>query len=235
MDLVNVFFSSVGSVIVMFFLTKIIGKKQVSQLNLFDYINGITIGSIAAEMATSLEYDFLKPLLAMVIYGVATAAISFFTCKSIKVRNFISGKTIVLYNNGKIYQKNFVKTKLDINEFLVQCRIAGYFNLSDLQTVLIETNGKMSFLPKPQKRPATPEDIKIPVSPQYICSNVIIDGNIMSGVLKQIGKDENWLNKKLKEQNINSTKDILLATYDLNDTLDVFYKNKDNDDKLFFE
>ena len=72
MDLLNVTAASIGSIIALFLLTKLIGNKQMSQLNLFDYINGITIGSIAAEMATSLESDFLKPLLAMGIYALAT-------------------------------------------------------------------------------------------------------------------------------------------------------------------
>ena len=96
MDLLNVALTSIASIIVLFLLTKLIGNRQMSELNMFDYINGITIGSIAAEMATSLEADFLKPLLAMVIYGVVTVLISIIANKSIKLRRFLNGKTLVL-------------------------------------------------------------------------------------------------------------------------------------------
>ena len=128
-SLIQVFFTSVGSIIVLFLLTKLIGNKQVSQLNMFDYINGITIGSIAAEMATSLETDFLMPLLAMVIYGLTAFGLSYIAGKSVRARRLINGRSIILYDNGKLYFDNFKKSKLDINEFLIQCRIAGYFDL----------------------------------------------------------------------------------------------------------
>lgn len=88
MDLLNIALTSIGSIIVLFLLTKLIGNRQMSELNMFDYINGITIGSIAAEMATSLEGDFLKPLLAMIIYGVVTVLISILANKNIKLRRF---------------------------------------------------------------------------------------------------------------------------------------------------
>ena len=102
MDLLNVALTSIGSIIVLFLLTKLIGNRQMSELNMFDYINGITIGSIAAEMATSLEDDFLKPLLAMIIYGVVTVLISILANKNIKLRRFLNGKTLVLYKNNRI-------------------------------------------------------------------------------------------------------------------------------------
>ena len=97
MDLLNIALTSIGSIIVLFLLTKLIGNRQMSELNMFDYINGITIGSIAAEMATSLEDDFLKPLLAMIIYGVVTVLISILANKNIKLRRFFNGKTLILY------------------------------------------------------------------------------------------------------------------------------------------
>lgn len=105
MELLNIFLASIGSIIALFILTKLIGNKQVSQLSLFDYVNGITIGSIAAEMATSLENDFLKPLTAMVIYASSTIVISYVSCKSEKLRKLFQGSSLILYQNGNLYKK----------------------------------------------------------------------------------------------------------------------------------
>lgn len=138
---------SLGSIVILFILTKLMGNREMSQLSMFDYVVSITIGSIAAEMSTSLEDNFVEPAIAMIVYGLVATAISYFTCKSIKVRRVVSGRGKVLYDNGKLYRKNFIKSKLDLNEFLMQCRINGYFNLADIQTAILESNGRISFLP----------------------------------------------------------------------------------------
>ena len=119
--------TSVSSVIVLFILTRIMGKRQISQLTMFDYINGITIGSIAAEMATALDGDVWQPLFAMIIYAFFAIMISYISMKSIKARRFLVGRPFLLYENGKLFEKNLKKAKLDINEFLTECRTNGYF------------------------------------------------------------------------------------------------------------
>ena len=125
---------SLGSLIILFILTKITGNREMSQLTMFDYITSITIGSIAAEMSTSLESNFFEPIVAMVTYGLASALIALLTCKSLNFRRFMSSRTLLLYDNGEFFRKNFLKAKLDINEFLMQARINGFFNVSDIQT-----------------------------------------------------------------------------------------------------
>ena len=133
MEFIKIILTSVGSIIALFFSTKIIGNKQMSELSMFDYINGITIGSIAAEMATSLDGKFYYPLTAIVIYTVIMWFISYLTEKNIKLRRFFTGRSIVLMQSGKIYQKNFKISKIDINDFLVQCRINGFFMEENLK------------------------------------------------------------------------------------------------------
>ena len=152
MDLLKIVFLSLGSIIVLFILAKLMGNREMSQLSMFDYVVSITIGSIAAEMSTSLENNFLEPFIAMVVYGIVATAISYFTCKSIKIRRIVSGRGKILYDNGKLYRKNLIKSKLDLNEFLMQCRINGYFNLANIQTAILEPNGRISFLPVSRKK-----------------------------------------------------------------------------------
>lgn len=224
MDLLKIFLSSLGSISVLFILMKILGNRQMSQLTMFDYINGITIGSIAAEMATSLENDFLKPLLAMIIYASVILLLSKLSEKSIKARKIISGQSFVLYKNGKLIYENFKKSKLDIDEFLTQCRINGYFNLSDLETAMLETNGHISFLPLSNKRFVTPEDLNIYPQQEKAVFNVILDGQIIEENLKASGNNKTWLENNMRKQKVTNISNIFLATCDCNNNLSIYTK-----------
>ena len=235
MDLLYVALMSLFSILVLFLLTKIMGNKQMSQLSMFDYINGITIGSIAAEMATSLENDFLKPLVAMVVYAAAVVAITFITQKSVKGRRLITGRSIILLNNGKINKKNFSRAQLDLNEFLTQCRVNGYFDISKIQTAIIEPNGKLSILPKVTERPLTPSDMNLPIKQEKLVYNIILDGNVMYENLKSSGNNMDWLEKELKLQGEKDIKDIFLATCDSNNKLTVFKDCTEEKKRDFFQ
>ncbi|MEG2377593.1 MAG: DUF421 domain-containing protein, partial [Clostridia bacterium] len=120
MQYLNVFLVSAGSVIALFFLTKLMGYRQVSQLSMFDYIIGITIGSIAAEMATALESNFIKPLIAMAVYALMALLFSIITSKSLRLRRALTGDTLILFDSGKLYRGNLKRAHLDLSEFLSQ-------------------------------------------------------------------------------------------------------------------
>ena len=128
------------SLVVLFLLTKLMGAKQVSQMTMFDYVEGITIGSVAAELATDLDAP-LNSLTALVLYGLAAVGISLWTSHSLTARRVLTGKPLVLLEDGVLYRDNLKKAKLDINEFLTFCRIAGWFDLNQLQTAILEHNG----------------------------------------------------------------------------------------------
>ncbi|CDF02811.1 putative uncharacterized protein [Ruminococcus sp. CAG:624] len=198
MNILKVLLTSVGSVIALFIMTKIIGNKQVSQLNLFDYINGITIGSIAAELAITPEADFYQPLIALIVYTIVTYLINVCSSKSLKLRRFLEGKSIILMSNNKLYKENFKKANLDINEFLTQCRVLGYYNISDINTAIIESNGKISVLPNENARPVTLRDMNINSSQSLVQYIVIVDGYIAESNLSALGFDKEWLDKQLK-------------------------------------
>lgn len=224
MELLKICLSSFISLLSLFVFMKILGNRQMSQLSMFDYVNGITIGSIAAEMATSLEDDFIKPLVAMLVYTVLMYLMSLACSKSIKARKIINGKSYLLYQNGRLIEKNFKKSKLDINEFLTQCRINGYFNLADLDTAILETNGNVSFIPTSTKRPVIPEDLELSPVQEKPVFNVIIDGQIVYDNLKATGNDINWLHQNLKRQKENDISKIFLATCDTDNNLSVYIK-----------
>lgn len=224
MDILKIIVLSSSSLIILFALTKLMGNKEISQLSMFDYIIGITIGSIAAEMATALESNFTEPLVAMIVYALITVIISFINSKSLKLRKIITGDALVLYDNGRLYRNNFKKAKLDLSEFLMLCRTSGYFKLSDLETVLLEPNGKLSFLPVSNKRPVTPTDLNLDFPNEKLSVNVIMDGKLLISNLLQTGNDEIWLEKQLNSQGFNDINEIFLATCDSDNNLSVFKK-----------
>lgn len=223
MDCLKILLVAPLSYMALLLITKLIGYRQISQLSIFDYVNGITIGSIAAEMATELEEPH-KPLLAMVVYGLLVLLTSVITSHSLKARRWLTGRTLVLLENGKLYRENLKKAKLDINEFLTQCRDSGYFDLNEIQLALLETTGKVSFLPKSQQRPATPQDMGVTVQQTLPQINVVLDGHVLADNLQYLGYDETWLDRQLKAQNT-TVGDCFLVTCDREGTLGVYPMN----------
>lgn len=221
MEILKVVLTSVLSAAALFIIAKIMGHKQMSQLDFFDYITGITIGSIAAELATELE-EPLKPLIAMVVYGVITVILTTITSKLPKMRKFINGTPTIIMNNGKIYRKNLKKAKIDLSEFMVMCRQEGYFNLADIQTAIFEYNGRLTILPVSTKRPINPEDMNLSPQPEYISTEVIMDGRILDDNLKRMGLDTKWLQKQIKDQGFKSAKEVFLGICDQNKQLSLY-------------
>lgn len=198
MDFFRVFITAPISLTVLFLLAKLMGNKQMSELNMFDYINGITIGSIAAELATGEFTDIYDGVMAMVIYSLIAIMLTFLSQKSLLLRRFITGKSIIIYDNGKFYNKNLSTAKIDINEILVMCRSKGYFNFDEIQTVILESNGQLSILPKDKNRPLTPDDMKITVLQSGVEAVVIQDGKVLERNLKATGNNIEWLKRTQK-------------------------------------
>ena len=215
---------SLFSVIALFLLTKIIGRRQVSQLSLFDYVNGISFGSIAAEMALSKNYeDFFIGLVAMAMYALVALSFDVMSNRSIILRRFFEGVPIVLVENGKIYEKNFTRSKIDLNEFLMRCRSEGYFDMSEIDTAIFEPNGTISIRPKNDSSPVKIKDLNLPVPQDEMPAVVVIDGKIMENNLKSIGYDRIYVEKKLAEMKI-AQKDIFFASLNKSGKLDVYQR-----------
>ena len=221
MDILKVILTSFFSAVAIFIIAKVMGRKQIGQFDFFDYITGITIGSIAAEMATELEKPW-KPLIAMVVYGLISFSLAILTSKFPRTRKIVNGAPTIIMDNGKLYRKNMKKAKLDLSEFMIMCREQGYFNLDDIQTAVFEYNGKLSILPISSKRPMNPQDMDITPPPEYIPTEIIMDGRIMGENLKRRGLDLTWLQKQLEEQGYSKAEEIYLGVCDNNNKLSLF-------------
>lgn len=213
--------SALLSIAVLFLLAKLMGTKQVSQMTMFDYVVGITIGSIAAELATELE-EPLRPLTALIVYGVTAVVISILTNKFLRVRSMVTGKPLVLLENGVIYRENLKKARLDLNEFLTYCRIGGWFDLNQLQSAVLEHNGVVSFLPREGDRPATPTDLDLHPKQSKVQLPFIMDGRLLEENIRQAGKEDAWVRRTLLRQGYRDEGEILLAMWDGGEKLTVF-------------
>ena len=227
--------TSLASVAALFGLTKLMGNKQISQLSLFDYIIGISIGSIAAEFATELENPE-RTLLAMVIYAVSAYLVSLATGKSTRLRKMMNGKPLILLDKGKLYRENFKKAKIDLTDFLTHCRSQGYFDLSQIQTAVFEFNGSISILPAEKYRPLSPSDMNLNPVQQEVQVNVILDGNVNESNLKHTGNNLVWLNNQLRVQGFHSPEEVFLGTVNMVDnSISLFPMKVENNAKDPFE
>lgn len=224
-ELLDVTIRALLSLITLFFVTKLIGKKQVSQLSLFDYVIGISIGNFAAEMTINLESKEIHGIVAVIIFGFIAYLVSILTMKSITLRRFFMGTPTIMIEHGKIVQDSFKKVRFDINDMLEQCRINGFYDISDIEYAIVEANGELSILPSSDSRPVTIKDMNLKVNKEGLCANVIIDGKIMYKNLKYINKTEEWLLKELKVRG-KEIEDIILATVDVNDKIIFYERNK---------
>ena len=234
-EILDVILRALISLIALFSVTKLLGKKQVSQLSLFDYVIGISIGNFAAEMTTDLDLPYTHGVVAVLIFGLVAYLVSVFTMKSISLRRFFIGTPTVLIQEGKILMKGLKQVKFDVNDLLEECRGNGYFDISQIEYALMEANGKLSILPKGENFPVTIKDMNIKPEKQSLCANVIIDGKIMHTNLKNMNKNKKWLVQELKIKGYKTFENILLATLGNNEKVTVYEKNNDIEPLVILE
>ena len=234
-NFLNICFRTILVLIILFFITKMMGKKQISELNFFDYVVGITIGSIAADISLDIEKNMIAGIAALFIYGFISYIISFVSIKSILARRFFIGVPTVLVEKGKIIESGLKKSKIDVNDLLMVARENGYFNLDEIDYALMEVNGNISFLPKEKEKPVTKKDMKIKCNNEGLTVNAIIESKYMANNMKAINKDKEWLDHELKVNGYDNYDNILLATIDNNYKVTIYEKNVKPDKNTVLE
>ena len=229
-DLLYLIVLSFSSVIALFIIAKLMGKKQVAQLEFIDYVIGISIGSISAEMATDINETPLHfYLIALAIYFFVDLFISILARKSPWLKHFFKGRPLTVIYDGKIDYKILKKSKLDVNDVLALARTQGYFDLEKIAFAVFENNGKLSIMPKSNYRQTIAEDLNLNPEEASLPVYLVIDGLISKSSLNEIKKDTKWLLKKLNISKRNQLKNIILASYnEEKDQISVTYKSESN-------
>jgi uncharacterized membrane protein YcaP (DUF421 family) len=192
--------------------TKILGKEQISQLTFFDYALGITIGSIAAELTDDLSSRAWPHWVGLFTWAALGYLMETISMKSRGMAKYLEGEPTIVIMNGKIMEKVLRKMKFRASDILALLRNEGIFDLNEIDYAIIEPNGKISVLKKPEYLPLTPKDMKIQVSSAGISTELIYDGKVIHENLKQMKKDEKWLKDQLKKQGIHDASEVFLMT-----------------------
>ena len=206
--------------------TKILGKEQISQLTFFDYISGITIGSIASEATVDLSSRIWPHFIGLLSWAILAYLMQYISLKWRYASKVIEGEPVIVIMNGKIMDNVLRKMKFRVSDILELLRNQGIFDMNEVDYALLETNGNLSVLKKAEHLPLTPKDMNIEVKPTGISTELVYDGKLIEQNLKQMNKDKKWLMNQLKKHGVKDISEVLLVT--LNDAGSL-YVDKYND------
>ncbi|WP_238948315.1 DUF421 domain-containing protein [Clostridium sp. YIM B02569] len=191
---------------------KILGKQQISQLTFFDYALGITIGSIAATLTTDLSSRAWPHFVGLLTWCLLGYLMEYITEKWRYAAKYIEGEPTIVIMNGKIMESALKKMKYTASDLMGLLRVKDIFHLSQVDFAIIEPNGQLSVLKKPEYEPLTPKDMSIQKEPSGISTELIYDGILINENLKQLNKTEKWLMNQLKIHKVKDVSEVFLAT-----------------------
>ncbi|NME04694.1 DUF421 domain-containing protein [Psychrobacillus sp. BL-248-WT-3] len=211
---------------VLLFLARIMGKKQISQLTFFHYVTGITIGSIAAEIASQKETPFVDGIISLVWWAILTILMTYISQLSPKVRLLLDDEPTIIIKDGNISVKSLKSSRMNMDDVMMLLREQSIFSIDDVEYAVLETNGELSVLKKVAEQGATKQDVKADLTaPTYIPSEIISDGKLVRKNLKELNLDEEWVMKKLRKQGIHSIKEVYFAQIQTNGSLSINLKD----------
>jgi uncharacterized membrane protein YcaP (DUF421 family) len=219
-DWIQIIIRSVSLLIILFLLTKWLGTKQLSQLNIFEYISGVVLGGIVAIHVSTLESPFYYALLSMFIWFIFPYIVELLSLKSKAFRNFAQGKSRVLIQNGKIMEDNLKKEHFSTDDLLESLREKNVFKVADVEFAVLEPTGKLSVLPKKEYRPLTAKDIGLDIAPDREPQTVIMDGRPLLESLANLSLNPTWLKTELEKMNV-SVENVFLGQVDSDGQLTV--------------
>ncbi len=211
-------------------LMRLMGKQQLSELTFFDYVVGISIGSIAATLSVQLNQNTTATLAGLAIWALLPILLAYLSLKSVWIRKVVEGEATVVVENGKILDKNLAKLRISIDDLLSQLRSKNIFNIADVEFALFETCGKLSVQLKSQKLPVTPADLNLPTQYTGFPTALIEDGKVLPDALKSLNLSQAWLRYQLGKQQIMDFAQVSLAQLDTAGNLYVDLKG----DQLYY-
>lgn len=218
-------FRSLVMFITLFIIIKILGKKQIKNLTLYDYVLSITIGSIAADTVISLDTPLYDGIIALLVFGIIGYIVSLLTYNNHSMEKIMDGEPITLFENNNFNYNNLEKSKISVAKVLEQCRLKNCFDINELDCAILEPSGDISILLKENNQPITNSDIKKTIKnnskKQTLNHLIIVDGILNLEELRKAKKTKTWLNNYLNGKNI---EDISLLSIDKNNKVTVFYK-----------
>jgi len=190
---------------------RLLGKQQMANLTFFDYINGITIGSIAGSLATDLSTKAFAHWMGLTTFVALTLLFQFLTLKSRYLAKVIDGEPVMVIANGKILEKNLAASRIKKDDLLMMLRRKNIFDITQVAFAIYEPDGSLSVLPRAEHQPVTPRDLNLTVKPAGLMTELIIDGKLLEQNLRQRKKDKQWLQWQLMAHGVSDIKEVSFA------------------------
>lgn len=201
-------------------LARLLGKEQLSQLTFFNYITGITIGSIAGEIVAHDDTHYFNAITSLIWWSILTVIVSYISMKSAKAKSLLDDKPMIVIKNGKILENGLKKSRLPIGDLNMLLRMQGIFSVKDVHFAVLETNGELSVFKKVAQQSATKQDVKAQiVVPKYMPCTIIAEGKIILRNLEGAGLTEEWVMKQLKKHGVNSIQQVFYAEIESDGTI----------------
>lgn len=226
-EALSIVIKTIVAFFVLFFLARLMGKKQISQLTFFDYVVGISIGSVAAAVSVDRRISIPDGIVSMALWALFPILFYSISLHSIPVRRLLDGTPTILMQDGKIMEKNLLKSRMTVNDLLEELRLKDVFNIAEVEYAILETNGKLSVLKKAPKQPAASAGQTAGEEESGLFANIIIDGKILKKSVERLGIEEPWILEKLKNDGVPSVDNVLLACCNRNGKLHIDRKNND--------
>lgn len=217
---VTIIIRSFTLLVVLFLMTKVLGKKQLSQLSLFEYVSGIVLGGVVAINSIDPHTNFVYGLLAMLVWFLVPFAIEYTSLKSKSFRNFTEGRSTVFIQDGKIMEDNLKKEGYSTDDLLQKLREKDVFLANDVEFAILEPSGSLNILQKKEKQPLTAKDLGLKLAPEKEPQTVIMDGKVLLEPLVNLSLNTNWLETELDKLNV-SIENVYLGQADTDGQLTV--------------
>jgi uncharacterized membrane protein YcaP (DUF421 family) len=218
-DYMITFLRALLGFITLLVLVRLIGRKQMSQMTFSDYIVGIVMGSLGANLTVNKSLNLVSGIIAIVAWGGFDILTSFLALKNLRMRKLVYGEPLIVINKGQIHDQNMIKSNYNINELLMQLRVKDIFDPATVDYAILEPNGQLSVLKKAEHTNPTIKDMGLSKAPQGVMTDLIIDGKVLSNHLLEMKKDEAWLREKLQEQGIKELEMVIYAGLFINGEL----------------
>ncbi|MCX7714182.1 MAG: DUF421 domain-containing protein [Clostridia bacterium] len=206
---------------------RIMGKRQIGELQPSELVVAIMISDLAAVPMQTIDIPLLSGVIPVFTLVIAEIAMSFITMKSKTMRKFITGQPSIIIYNGHINEKEMEHLRFNINDLLEELRMNNYPNIADIEVAVLETNGQISIIPKAEARMVTIRDLNIKnAQKEGLPFMLISDGELNEKELRRSGKSREWLEGELKKKNAKSVEDVFIASLDINGSLFVQLKEK---------
>ncbi|GGB53603.1 hypothetical protein GCM10011409_34040 [Lentibacillus populi] len=217
---VEIIIRTLATIVALFLITKGLGKKQLSEMNVFEYITGIVIGDIIAVHATDVDSNLFYGVIAAFLWFIIPWGAEYLSMKNKTLRDFIEGKSTVFIQNGKIMEDNLKKERYTIDELQEALRDKNIFRAADVEFAVLEPSGTLSVLPKKEYRPLTAKYLGIEVPPDKQPETVIMDGKVLHEPLANLSLNVNWLETELDKLNV-SIENVFVGEVDSDGQLTV--------------